>query len=494
MAFQLFTRLEDLIKNSASNPITATPSQVLADIGSPSTSIAVLDNGEISSHCISTGSDNPDTLFQACSISKPVAGLAIMKLIELGHFSLDDKICDLLPDQIVQLMAIDSRTERLLRTVTIKHLMSHTSGISVGGFPGYPVYDRVPQLYQIFEGRSSANTQPIVMKTLPGLEFMYSGGGITVLQCVVENVMQKPLAELVKEHVFDPLGMTRSCYYVGLDEQNVAKAHYHGYYPTEIKWHVQPELAAAGLWTTPTDLMKVVRAVQESLEGNKPNTILRKESAELMLTKIKGDFGLTWLADGISFGHSGSNNPGYRCFTFGFADLPWNNEPTAGQLKQEAQIAIPLMCGISVMTNAVTGDNVWLKIVSAVAYLKGWTAPSGHIAGDHFTMTPFPAFEESYASDEWMNWIGNSWSDGWMIAKDDKDNPVAGIDHEVLVKLRPAAIPPKQYADGKKSIDFVMDGISILVRLSWDGPDRTIETCNFGTQEVKVLRNTSNAT
>lgn len=173
MPSKVFTQLEELIKNSTVDPTKAVPSDVLADIGCPTTSIAILEDGEISAHCISTGSDNVDTLIQACSISKPVAGLAIMRLIELGHVSLEDKVVDLLPADMVKLMAKDTRTESLLKLVTVKHLMSHTSGLSIGGFPGYPDLDKIPTMHEILEGRLSANTQPIKMLTLPGLEFMY---------------------------------------------------------------------------------------------------------------------------------------------------------------------------------------------------------------------------------------------------------------------------------------------------------------------------------
>lgn len=485
MAPSFFASLEELIRATALDPATASVSEILADIGSPSTSIAVLDNDEISSHCISTLSHDTDTLFQACSISKPLGGLMITKLVELGHFSFDDKMVDLLPADIFELMAKDTRREALLRTVTVKQLMSHTSGMSIHGFPGYADHDNLPSLYQIFEGRSAASSQPITMQTLPGLEFMYSGGGMTVLQCIAETVMKKPFAELMKEFIFGPLKMDRSFYQLNANEQNLASSYWQGYHPAAGKWHVLPELMAAGLWTTPTDLLKVVRAVQDSLDGAKPDTILKKENARMMLTRVKEFFGLSWMVDDATFGHGGNNYPGYECTLLGFADLSWNKQQVEDQPKHS--VSIPHGCGISIMTNSARGSLVYLRLLSSIAYLKGWSIPSDKLLGDTYTLMPLPAAQQWPVDDTWEAWTGESWAKDWIIAKGKDGGPVAGIDKTVLVKLLPAAIPSKIYPNGKSSVDFVMDSISIMLRLGWEKDDRIIEVCNWGRMDVTVI-------
>lgn len=210
--YDFYAKLEKLILESTDDKTLTTPAAVLAEIGAPTTSIAILDDGNITSHCISTIDDNTDTIFQACSISKPTAGMAIMKLIELGKFSLDSRAIDLLPSEIVSGLTAKPISDGLWSKVTVKQLLSHTAGLSVGGFPGYPDRNNVPTAAQLLIGASGTNTQPIRFFSQPGHDFHYSGGGIMVLQCIVEHVMQRSFAEVMREYIFEPLNMTRSFY------------------------------------------------------------------------------------------------------------------------------------------------------------------------------------------------------------------------------------------------------------------------------------------
>jgi CubicO group peptidase (beta-lactamase class C family) len=138
----------------------------------------------------------------------------------------------------------------------------------------------------------------------------YSGGGITVLQLVLETVAGESFPSIVQKFVFEPLGMNRSFYSLPDNETNIAQAYYTGYTACEDRWRSNPEQAAAGLWTTPSEILKVVRALQESLVGNKEGNFLEKEIAQQMLIEVSDGMALTWYAPkdpGLGFGHPGSN-------------------------------------------------------------------------------------------------------------------------------------------------------------------------------------------
>jgi CubicO group peptidase (beta-lactamase class C family) len=98
-------------------------------------SIGILDDEEISSHCIATEGHDQDTLFQACSISKPVACVSAAILVQRGKLSFDNKIVALLPRSVMEVLETLS-TKHLLGEITIRMLMSHTSGLSQHAFPG----------------------------------------------------------------------------------------------------------------------------------------------------------------------------------------------------------------------------------------------------------------------------------------------------------------------------------------------------------------------
>lgn len=99
----------------------------------------------------STGSEDKDTLYQACSISKAITGLAIAKLIDQGYLEYSTLITDHLPQEIVNLV-VDNKTKHLFRHLTVSHLLSHTSGLSQHGFPGYDVRDDLPTVSNVLAG------------------------------------------------------------------------------------------------------------------------------------------------------------------------------------------------------------------------------------------------------------------------------------------------------------------------------------------------------
>src|SRR5215510_9300519 len=113
------------------------------------------------------------TLFQAGSISKPVAATGMLALVEAGKLSLDEDV-----NLKLKTWKVPENEFTKEQKVTLRRLMSHTGGLTVHGFPGYDVYERVPTLVQIFNGEKPANTAPIRVDVVPGTLERYSGGGV----------------------------------------------------------------------------------------------------------------------------------------------------------------------------------------------------------------------------------------------------------------------------------------------------------------------------
>ena len=468
---EFFADLESLI--SAQNTTNESAAECLAETGSPSVSIAILDHGSITSKCISTVGGDPETLFQGCSISKPITGMATMRLVQAGKLHLDSKIVQLLPDRVTSILETP-RTKTLLQQITVRHLLSHTSGFNIGHFPGYS--KDAPDMETVLSGKAPANTLQIKVQGLPGYFMSYSGGGMTVLQIILEAVTGMDFPTLIKELVLGPLGMSRSFYTLHDGEKNVTTAHFTGYTPCDAQWHDLPEKAAAGLWTTPTDLLKAVRAIQQSLKGDAGEEFLEKEIAREMLEEVQNTMALTWMAPkdpGVAFMHSGSNTPGWECFLMGYADL----DSSSGGQKLSEQKAWD-DCGISIMTNSAAGFTVLAKVFHAITYLKGWASLPYVAGGGPFGKIPFCA-RGVKINETWGEWKG-SWRDPekeeeLVLESNEADEPVLRFGKNVSARLVPAAIPSIEYAENGKSIDLILDGLEMMVRLGWKDGNRDIE-------------------
>ena len=240
----------------------------------------------------STGTPaSTDTLFQAASISKPVSAMAVLRAVQDGLLDLDDDI-----NSILRSWKLRDDAELLAETpVTPRMLLSMTAGTTVSGFPGYKPDAELPTVPEVLgrEGEETpANTDPVVVGWQPGTRYEYSGGGSTILQLALSDVMDKPFEKILQETVLDPLGMTRSCFCQPLPAALHGNAARAGGSTTggaadsgkpRAPWHVYPELYAAGLWTTPTDLAKFLIEVQLSLEG-RSNRILTAGFTRKMVT------------------------------------------------------------------------------------------------------------------------------------------------------------------------------------------------------------------
>lgn len=325
----------------------------------PGVSIAVIKDHKIDYldvHGIKDGSTQEpvteQTLFQAASISKSVSTMAALKLVQDGKMSLDENINHTLSSW--QLTENSFTTDA---KVTLKRLISHTAGTTVHGFRGYRYSENRPTLIQVLNGIPPANSLPIVVDVTPGTLFRYSGGGYCVMQQAVIDVEQKYFPQILQETVLTPLEMQNSTFEQPLPQQNLERAasgHHADGSTVPGNHHIYPEMAAAGLWTTPADLAKFLIEMQLSLDGNS-NLVLDKALTELMLTPVLSDgYGLGMSLINVNgelyFGHGGANE-GFRCFMMAHR--------TAG-------------VGAVVMINSDNGDELADRTIDLIAEKENW--------------------------------------------------------------------------------------------------------------------------
>ena len=294
-------------------PVRMSLTQLMELYKVPALSIAVIEDFKIAwakgYGTIGTGSSAPvttKTLFQAGSISKPVAATGALFLVERGKLSLDEDV-----NVKLKTWKVPENEFTKDQKVTLRRLMSHTGGLTVHGFPGYDVDEKIPALVQIFNGES-ANTPPIRVDVVPGTLERYSGGGVTIEQQLMMDVTGKSFPELMRETVLDKVGMTDSSYEQPLPAARAAMTAIGTYSdgrPVHGKWHIYPEMAAAGLWTTPTDLAKFAIEIANSRHG-KSNRVLSQKMTEEMLTPVMDGAGLGFFVEKENpgqFGHGGAD-------------------------------------------------------------------------------------------------------------------------------------------------------------------------------------------
>ena len=277
----------------------------MAELKIPGVSVAVVHDGTIEwaqgfgVQEIAGKPVSPDTLFQAGSISKPIAAMAALHLVQQGKLLLDGDI-----NKELTSWKVPASPDAPGAIVTMRELLTHTAGMTVHGFPGYATGSPVPTLVQVLDGAKPANTGPIRIETAPGTKWNYSGGGYTVMQQVLIDTSHQPFPKLLHGTVLAPMGMMHSTYEQPLPPALAASAAV----PYAAKGeripggsHTYPEMAAAGLWTTPSDLGKYIIETQLSLQ-NKANHVLNRDWTQQMLTPGKGNWGL-----GVELGGSTAN-------------------------------------------------------------------------------------------------------------------------------------------------------------------------------------------
>lgn len=327
----------------------------------PGVSVAVIDNGKIDwakGYGIKeTGGNDPvtpETLFQAASIGKPVTALGTLQLVEKGILDMDSPVNEKLVSWKVPENEFSEKEK-----VTLRRLLTHSAGLTVSGFPGYATSEQIPSPVQVLDGEKPANTSPVRIDMIPGSQWRYSGGGFVVTQLLVADVSGKPFQEYMQTTVLAPLGMTHSTFEQPLPRdkaEQAASAHLANGEVIKGRWHVYPELAAAGLWSTPSDLCRFAIELQKSVAGGS-NKIISHEMAVKMLAPGIGNWGLgvglgeSTAEEKRSFSHGGGNK-GFICVLFAFVNK--------GQ-------------GAVVMTNSENGNELVMEILRGLSSVYGWS-------------------------------------------------------------------------------------------------------------------------
>jgi CubicO group peptidase (beta-lactamase class C family) len=320
-------------------------------LGVPGASIAVIQDFEIQwtrgygvADAATGAKTTPETLFQAASISKPVAAMAVLKAVQDGRFSLDQDVNTLLTSWKVPASAATGH-----QPVTLRGLLSHTSGSDDGfGFPGYNPGVPVPTPVQILNGQPPSNRGAVLFTRPPLTSYKYSGGGITLVQLLMTDVLKRPFPEILRDSVLAPIGMTSSAYEQPLSAERdriAARGHDRTGAARDVKWRVYPELAAAGLWTTAADLARFGIEIQKSLQG-RSNKVLNRATVQEMASPVGvGSFAigmeLAKSGEGWYLVHGGSNW-GFQCLLFvhkikGYGVAVMTNSDSGGQLNRELQ-------------------------------------------------------------------------------------------------------------------------------------------------------------
>lgn len=290
-----------------------------------------------------------NTLFQAGNISKPITALAVLKLVEDGVLDLDKDV-----NSYLKGWRLGRDIYSTNRKFTLRQLLSHTTGIHSQGLRGYKRGEELPEIIDILEGRG--NSPKVSVHYFPDYKYRYSWGGYIVIQKIIEDVTGIGFEEYMEKNILRPLGMTNSTFKQPLPkelESSVSSGYDLFGNVIEGEWRNYPELAAAGLWSTPTDIAKYCIEIQKILTSDYEG-IINKKSVETMFTKYKKGWGLgpslKFEGEDLIFRHSGKS----AGFTSYFISRPYKEE------------------SIVIMTNS---DNAWkliMEVMHSIDNYKDW--------------------------------------------------------------------------------------------------------------------------
>ncbi len=253
----------------------------------PGINISVVKNGKLVWNqaygiCDTENNKKVDTLtlFQAGSISKPIAALGILKLADQGLIDLDENVNSYLKGYKIPENEFTKNTK-----VTLRAILSHTAGLNVSGIEGYAHNKKLPTTEEQISGKG--NFERIVAGNEPNTTFSYSGGGYIIAQKVIEDVTGKSIEEYMHREFFEPWDMKMTTFKQPLPSKylsNVSTGYGVDGSMIEGKWQVFPSKAAAGLWTIPSDLAKYCIELQKIYNSEKEDGILSREIIEEMFS------------------------------------------------------------------------------------------------------------------------------------------------------------------------------------------------------------------
>jgi CubicO group peptidase (beta-lactamase class C family) len=342
----------DLVINVQGEERHVTLDEALKLLDIPSASLALIDEGRIAFASAYGKDATPDTVYQAASLSKFVAAIGAMRLVEDGTLDLDQDVNDKLTSWRVPSNALDAAHK-----VTLRGLLSMTGGIGVPGFLGYEAGASLPTLVEILDGAPPANSPPVTLIAVPGSAYHYSGGGYEIAETLMQDATGKPFPQVMQDLVLGPMGMTASSFDQPPSAAFAARA-VSGHFGdgTELpgRWHVFPEHAAAGLWSTPTDLAKLLVELSDVWQGLSSIFLRRQTLAEMLTPQNGGPYGL-----GAAIAGEGASlvlmkrgqNVGYQGYLILY--------PASGQ-------------GMVVMTSSDNGSKLAEALIKRAASAYGW--------------------------------------------------------------------------------------------------------------------------
>ncbi len=330
----------------------------MAALKVPGVSIAVINNGAIEwsrgygmADVASGRQVTEHTKFQAGSISKSVTAMAAVSLVQAGKLSLDDDV-----NLHLAVWKVPANAFTAQRKVTLRGLLSHTAGVGVHGFHGYAIDKPMPSLLELLDGKAPANSLAVRVEALPGSAWSYSGGGYEIVQLLLTETSKEPFDRFLQHVVLNNIGMLESSFILPAEWEVTASKAYHAD-GSEVsgKWHRYPEMAAASLWTTPSDLARFVIEIQKSVSGQSNKVLSQKMTHEMLAPGIEA-FGLGLFlgekTDANSSFYHGGGNEGFSNMMFAYT--------STGQ-------------GAIVMTNSDNGSKLIEEVLRAIAREYGWT-------------------------------------------------------------------------------------------------------------------------
>ena len=254
-----------------------------------------------------------DTLFQAASLSKPVTLMAVMRMHEAGLIDLDADIQTYLAEY-----RLPVRANSADNAISFRNILSHTSGLTAGGFMGYEQDAGFPTDIEVLMGSGVANSGKLKALQAPGAMLAYSGLGYMVAEIAMQDITGDSFKTLMDEWLLYPATMTSSDFAQPLPDNkhnSVARGHQANGTPVKGGWYNYPEQAAAGLWSTAGDMATFMIEIYMAYHGN--SDILDRETVRKMITDQRDGHVYGFLIDGqgesLSIRHYGGN-VGYRSF------------------------------------------------------------------------------------------------------------------------------------------------------------------------------------
>ncbi|RTL00030.1 MAG: class A beta-lactamase-related serine hydrolase [Proteobacteria bacterium] len=328
----------------------------------PGLSLALIINGELRyvlnyGNSVESQPITNGTLFQAGSIAKVFNTIGALKLYQDGKVTLNNNVNDYLKSWNLEDNQFTQRNK-----VTIEELMSHTGGINVPGFSGI---DRritpLPTSIDALNGTKPYIVTPKVQVVAePGTRFSYSGGGMLILQQIIEDQTGANYTEWMKNNVLGPIGMKNSTFSQPLlNKYTEYAACGHDSNGNELTgcWHNYPEQGAAGLWTTSTDLSQALIALIHAYYKESNALPINIDIARKMFIEHK-NYGIGLgvfvqsLDNIIEISHNGSVD-GYKSSMTAFV----NKDITSNSVK--------LKDGIIILTNGENGWNLYPEIIAS---------------------------------------------------------------------------------------------------------------------------------